>query len=173
MDAAGGTPRAAIGIRLPGVLLGLGLGGFVDGIVLHQLLQWHHMLSASGSDNLGLRVYPVNTVAGLEVNTLWDGLFHSLTWLAIVAGLAVLYARVTSGRFRVWGSRVLWGWVLVGFGLFNLVEGTVDHHILGIHHVRSGPDQLWWDLGFLALGAILVAGGWLLQRGGKPVPSRR
>ncbi|MCK1539441.1 DUF2243 domain-containing protein, partial [Bradyrhizobium sp. 176] len=28
-----------------GVLLGLGLGGFFDGIVFHQLLQWHHMLS--------------------------------------------------------------------------------------------------------------------------------
>ena len=28
-----------------GILFGLGLGGFVDGIVLHQLLQWHHMLS--------------------------------------------------------------------------------------------------------------------------------
>ena len=115
----------------------------------------------------------MNTVAGLEINTVWDGLFHSFTWLAVVAGLAVLYARVTSGRFRVWDSRVLWGWILVGFGLFNLVESTVDHHILGIHHVRSGLDPLWGDLGFLALGAIRFAGGWLLQRGGQPVSSRR
>lgn len=28
-----------------GFLLGIGFGGFVDGIVLHQLLQWHHMLT--------------------------------------------------------------------------------------------------------------------------------
>jgi hypothetical protein len=28
-----------------GVFLGLGLGGFFDGIVLHQVLQWHHMVS--------------------------------------------------------------------------------------------------------------------------------
>jgi uncharacterized membrane protein len=25
--------------------MGLGLGGFLDGIVLHQVLQWHHMLT--------------------------------------------------------------------------------------------------------------------------------
>ena len=29
-----------------GILLGTGLGGFVDGIVLHQILQWHNMLSS-------------------------------------------------------------------------------------------------------------------------------
>ena len=29
-----------------GTLLGIGLGGFVDGIVLHQMLQVHNMLSA-------------------------------------------------------------------------------------------------------------------------------
>jgi uncharacterized membrane protein len=31
----------------PALLLGIGLGGFVDGIVLHQILQWHHMLTAT------------------------------------------------------------------------------------------------------------------------------
>jgi len=34
---AAATPR---GVALPGVLIGIGLGGFVDGIVLHQVLQW-------------------------------------------------------------------------------------------------------------------------------------
>ena len=28
-----------------GGLFGLGLGGFFDDIVMHQVLQWHHMLS--------------------------------------------------------------------------------------------------------------------------------
>ncbi|MBA3481110.1 MAG: DUF2243 domain-containing protein, partial [Pirellulales bacterium] len=28
-------------------LLGIGLGGFVDGILFHQLLQFHNMLSGS------------------------------------------------------------------------------------------------------------------------------
>ncbi|GAA3525477.1 hypothetical protein AFL01nite_13560 [Aeromicrobium flavum] len=148
-----------------GIVLGVGLGGFVDGIVLHQLLQWHHMLTSTDTDNIGVRYYPESTVHGLEINTVWDGLFHVFTWVMVLVGLALLYSRVQHSRGRVWTSRALWGWVLVGAGVFNLVEGVVDHHILGIHHVRSGDNQMWWDLGFLALGALLVLVGWLLQRG--------
>ncbi|WP_340564072.1 DUF2243 domain-containing protein [Streptomyces sp. GSL17-111] len=156
-------------IRLPGIVLGVGLGGFVDGILLHQVLQWHHMLSSTDTDNVGVPYYNPDTVSGLEMNTVWDGLFHTVCWLAVLFGLAVLYSRVTHDRRRVWTSRVLWGWVLVGWGVFNLVEGVVDHHILGIHHVYAGDGRLWWDIGFLVLGALLVAGGYLLQRGGRPV----
>ena len=151
-------------ILVPATILGVGLGGFVDGILLHQLLQWHHLLSSTDSDRIGIRYYPVDTVAGLKMNTLWDGLFHTVTWVAVLTGLAVLYARVTRSRGRLWRSPALWGWALVGWGLFNLVEGIVDHQVLGIHHVRTGPHQLWWDLGFLALGAVLVAVGWAVQR---------
>ena len=32
---------------MSGLLYGLGLGGFIDGIVLHQILQWHHMVTHS------------------------------------------------------------------------------------------------------------------------------
>jgi uncharacterized membrane protein len=152
------THEAPPRIALPATVLGVGLGGFVDGILLHQLLQWHHMLSST--------TYSPDTVPGLRMNTVWDGVFHSFTWLSVLVGL--LYSRVTSARGRMWRSRVLWGWALVGWGLFNVVEGVVDHHILGIHHVRGGPHQLWWDLGFLALGALLVVAGWLLQRSGTP-----
>ncbi|MFF8832496.1 DUF2243 domain-containing protein [Streptomyces sp. NPDC015131] len=167
---AGGTtagdapPRS---IRLPGIVLGVGLGGFADGILLHQLLQWHHMLSSTDHDRIGVKFYDPRTVPGLEMNTVWDGIFHTVCWLSVLLGLALLYARVTDHRLRVWTSRVLWGWILVGWGLFNLVEGVLDHHVLGIHHVYAGEQQLWWDLGFLALGALLVAGGLLLARGGR------
>ncbi|MFY1687799.1 DUF2243 domain-containing protein [Plantactinospora sp. WMMB782] len=154
-------------LRLPGVVLGVGLGGFVDGILLHQILQWHHMLSSTDTDNVGVRYYDPKTVPGLEMNTVWDGLFHAVCWLAVLVGLAILYSRVTRHRRRVWTSRVLWGWILVGWGLFNLVEGILDHHILGVHHVYAGAHQLWWDIAFLVLGALLVAAGWLLQRGGR------
>ncbi|MGH3876979.1 MAG: DUF2243 domain-containing protein [Actinophytocola sp.] len=164
MNTASPISDAPPRIALPGTILGVGLGGFVDGILLHQLLQWHHMLSSTGTDNAGVPAYSVDTVPGLRMNTVWDGVFHTFTWLAVLAGLGLLYARVTSARGRMWRSRVLWGWVLVGWGLFNLVEGVLDHHVLAIHHVRSGPNQLWWDLGFLALGAVLVAAGWLLRR---------
>jgi uncharacterized membrane protein len=60
----------------------------------------------------------------------------------------------------------------MGWGLFNLVEGIVDHHILSIHHVRyQGSDALPWDLGFLIIGALLfVAGYWLYSGGDAPAP---
>ncbi|ROP55413.1 DUF2243 domain-containing protein [Streptomyces sp. PanSC9] len=156
-------------LRLPGIVLGVGLGGFVDGILLHQLLQWHHMLTSTNHDRIGVRYYDPHTVSGLRMNTVWDGVFHTVCWIAVLTGLAILYSRVTAGRRQVWTSRALWGWILVGWGLFNLVEGVLDHQILGIHHVRGGPHQMGWDIGFLVLGGLLVAGGRLLARGGRPV----
>jgi uncharacterized membrane protein len=163
-------------LRAPGLLLGVGLGGFVDGILLHQLLQWHHMLTGTDSDRVGLPYYSPDTVPGLRMNTAWDGAFHVVTWLFVLAGIGVLYSRVTRDRRTAWTSRALWGWMLVGWGLFNLVEGLIDHHVLGVHHVREGANRLWWDLAFLALGAVLVLVGWVLQRGADrsaPVAARR
>ncbi|MEV5476073.1 DUF2243 domain-containing protein [Streptomyces sp. NPDC052207] len=160
---------APSGLRLPGIVLGVGLGGFVDGILLHQLLQWHHMLSSTNHDRIGVKYYNPHTVSGLQMNTLWDGIFHAVCWIAVLLGLALLYARVTHNRRAVWTSRVLWGWMLVGWGLFNLVEGILDHQILGIHHVHGGPYQAWWDTGFLVLGGLFLIGGYLLQRSGRPV----
>ncbi|HEY0700836.1 MAG TPA: DUF2243 domain-containing protein [Micromonospora sp.] len=165
---AGRTERTGADmLRLPGIVLGVGLGGFADGILLHQVLPWHHMLSSTDTDNVGVRAYPVDTVDGLQMNTLWDGLFHVVTWVAVLTGLALLHARVGRARGRLWRSRALWGWALVGWGMFNLVEGVVDHHPLGIHHVHGGPHRTWWDVGFLVFGALLVAGGWALRRGGE------
>ncbi len=158
---------------LPGILLGIGLGGFVDGILLHQILQWHHMLTSAATANINIGAYPPTTVHGLQVNTLWDGLFHTVTWLAVLAGLGLLYSRVTHSRGRIWASRVLWGWVLTGWGVFNVVEGIIDHHILGIHHVISGPNQTLADIAFLVFGALLIAGGWALQRSGQLVDTTR
>jgi len=143
-----------------GLLFGLGLGGFFDGIVLHQILQWHHMLTSEGS-------YPSNTVAGLETNTLWDGLFHATTWVAVVVGLWLLWkaARVLHDP---WPTKLLAGLLLMGWGTFNLVEGTVDHHLLTVHHVREDTSNKGaWDLAFLAWGAAMLIGGWLLARSGE------
>jgi uncharacterized membrane protein len=160
-------------LRAPGLLLGIGLGGFVDGILLHQVLQWHHMLTSTDTDRIGVGYYSPDTVTGLRMNTVWDGAFHVVTWLFVLGGLALLYSRLSIDRRRAWTSRALWGWVLAGWGLFNIVEGIIDHEILGIHHVRGGPQQTAWDLGFLALGAVLVATGWLVQRERESALSQR
>ena len=154
---AGRARSASTRPRAPGILLGIGLGGFVDGIVLHQILQWHHMLTSEGS-------YPKSTVAGLETNTLWDGLFHAATWIAVAVGIYILWRRTTDWRWAIDGAALL-GWMLVGWGLFNLVEGIVDHHILTIHHVREdSAHRTAWDLAFLGFGALLVLIGWSLAR---------
>ena len=166
MRATEPTPSSGppASLRAPGVLLGMGLGGFVDGIVLHQILRWHHMLSQTEE-------YHPTTLDNLQANVVADGLFHAGTWLLVVAGLALLWRSVHAGGWRH-RTRALVGWMAVGWGAFNLIEGVVNHHLLGVHRVR--PDSarpLVWDLGFLALGALLVGGGWLLQRSERPVAS--
>jgi uncharacterized membrane protein len=147
----------------PGLLLGVGLGGFVDGILLHQILQWHHMLTGADGDTVGIATYPATTVPGLEVNTTWDGFFHTATWVSVVIGLLWLWRRTGGGSSPRPPSRLV-GLLLAGWGIFNLVEGVIDHHVLQIHHVRAGPGQLWYDLGFLVLGAVLLVGGLTLHR---------
>jgi hypothetical protein len=96
VTAAGGR-RAAL-IRAA-TLLGIGLGGFVDGIVLHQILQWHNMLSS--------RVEPVDLVS-MKYNMLWDGLFHAFTWLATVVGIGLLW-RAGANKDVAWSTRTFVG----------------------------------------------------------------
>jgi uncharacterized membrane protein len=145
---------------LPSLLMGIGFGGFIDGIVLHQILQWHHLLTDEGC-------CPSSTVAGLEDNTLADGLFHLATWIALLAGTLLAVRGWQRGELAPpWRSHL--GGLLLGWGLFNLVEGLVDHQLLGIHHVRDdlgGP--LGWDLGFLLFGAALAGVGVALMRSGR------
>lgn len=156
----------ALPTRAAGLLFGLGLGGFIDGIVLHQILQWHHLVS-------NVHDYPTTTVAGLEVNTLADGFFHAATWVLVLAASIVTIVAWRQGRLAPnWSFH--FGLVLTGWGIFNVVEGLIDHQILRIHHVRDdlgGP--LSWDIGFLVFGVLLIVGGWLLYRHGRRVLERR
>jgi uncharacterized membrane protein len=153
------APARPASLAAPGLVLGLGLGGFVDGILLHQILQWHNMLSSTER-------WPTTSVEKLETNMLADGLFHAATWALVALGLWLLWRAVRRGASG--GGTALVGWMLAGWGVFNLVEGVVDHLLLGIHHVREGGSELAWDLGFLAFGLALVAGGLLLARLDEP-----
>jgi uncharacterized membrane protein len=145
--------------RASGILFGLGFGGFIDGILLHQILQWHHMVSHVEST-------PMTTLAGLEVNTLADGFFHVGSWLFVLAGSIATIVAWRRGRLAP-NWRFHFGLVIAGWGIFNVVEGVIDHHILQVHHVRDdlgGPIE--WDIGFLVFGVLLIVGGWLLHRAG-------
>jgi uncharacterized membrane protein len=151
-------PRQSLPLSA-GLLLGVGIGGFFDGIVFHQLLRWHHMLSSW---------YPTNTLQNFELNTLADGLFHSATYLVTLAGLFVLWR--SARRRPLWSGRLLLGSMLLGFGLFNLVEGLVDHQLLGVHHVNEQvppAQRVYWDVAFLASGVVLLAAGAVLLRAGR------
>lgn len=148
-------------VAATGVLLGVGFGGLVDGIVLHQLLGWHHLLSSTPSA-------PVDTLDGLRSNTVADGVFHAATWSLAVAGVVLLWRSLRTDRTPGAGRHVL-GWSLAGWGMFNLVEGLINHQVLSIHHVREDVTApLAWDLGFLAFGAALLAAGAGLARTSTP-----
>lgn len=138
-------------------LLGIGLGGFVDGILFHQILQLHNMLSER---------LPRTTLINAEINMFWDGLFHAFTWMVTALGLALLWRAL--GRADVpHSTRTFAGSLILGWGLFNLVEGIIDHQILGIHHVVDYGNQFLWDMVFLASGVVFILIGWTLIRSGR------
>lgn len=131
------------------LLLGAGLGAFIDGILLHQVLQWHAMISST---------LPPTDLVTSKVNMFWDGIFHLYSWIATVVALVLVFRELPKFE-RVLRNRTLAGGTLAGWGYFNVVEGTVDHHVFRLHHVHPGLHELAWDVGFLALGALLIAAG--------------
>jgi uncharacterized membrane protein len=157
--AAGSTPSTGSGARVggrsavcAGGLIGVGVAGFVDETVFHQILHWHHFWDG-GTPGAAL---------------VSDGLFHAGSWLALVAGgfwLAELRRRGTAGT-RAWVAGILGG-----AGAFQLYDGTVQHKLLGLHqiryHVTIWPYDLVWDLA--AVAALLAAAALLWRR---PRPGR-
>jgi uncharacterized membrane protein len=137
--------------------LGFALGGFFDGIVLHQVLQWHHLLSG---------VAPTGTAADLRFQVLADGLFHVLTYLFAALGLWLIW----SGRAALDGNgadRRVIAWALIGFGSWHVVDAVLSHWILQIHRIRMDVDNpLLWDLLWLIpFGIVVLATGvWMLRR---------
>jgi uncharacterized membrane protein len=139
------------------ILLGVGLGGFVDGIALHQIAQWHQMLSS---------VVPPDSMAAMKTNMAADGWFHAAVWIATFAGVMTLWSALR-GPGALPSTRYLLGSMLLGWGAFNLVEGIIDHHLLELHHVRDLPQHVpAWDWIFLAVGGIgFILAGLALRAG--------
>lgn len=142
-------------MTIAGVLIGVALAACFDGIVFHQILGWHHMVS---------HVLPPTTMSAMLINMLWDGLFNASAVLLGIIGLVLLF-RAARRTQTLPARRRLGGLLLRGFGLFNLIEGIIDHHLLQIHHVREVANPLPWDLGFLvSMGLLPIGLGWLLLR---------
>lgn len=97
---------------------------------------------------------------------IWDGWFHAAVWLVTVVGIYRLLGDARRGA-RLPGDKAFTGLLILGWGLFNLIEGVIDHHLLGLHHVRDLPAHVplydWLFLGIGGVGFILL--GWLLARG--------
>ena len=145
-EVVGVPSRDGPSLFWPGVLIGIGLAGTLDEVVLHQLLAWHHFYDRS------------TPTAGLVS----DGLFHLFSTAVLVIGVIQLVER---RRASPDPPRLALAGILIGAGGFNLYDGTIQHKLLGLHQVRAGaPNNLPYDLAFLAIAATLVLAGALLLR---------
>ncbi|GHD44370.1 DUF2243 domain-containing protein [Mycetocola manganoxydans] len=128
---------------LSGILLGVGIAGFVDEVVFHQLLRWHHF-------------YDRSTPA---VGLVSDGIFHAFSWFATVAAL-FLFADIR--RRRTFEPSRWWGGILIGCGAFQLYDGIIQHKLFGLHQIRYDVDLLPYDLTWNIIAVVLIAGGVVL-----------
>jgi uncharacterized membrane protein len=141
-------------IEAAGLAIGIGMGGFVDGILFHQIFQLHNMLSAR---------IPNTNLVGAKVNMVWDGVFHALVWVITAYGIWLLWSAVKRGA-RLPSHRSFVARLVMGWGFFNVVEGLIDHHLLDLHHVYEPLGRSVWDYAFLVWGVAMLAAGWALRR---------
>jgi uncharacterized membrane protein len=130
-------------------VVGLAVGALLDGVVLHQLLQWHHLWSSKITSK---------TVPGLEENTLADGIFHLGFLAVLIIGIALLIGQRVE-------ARPLGALLLIGWGAFHVFDQIVFHLILKAHHIRqdvSNPELYDWS--FFAIGLVLISLGYVVLR---------
>lgn len=148
------------GLLASGVF-GFGFSGLIDVLVLHHVLQWHHLVSG---------IYPVNTLSGLRVNVFADGLFSigMVIIMGIGAGLLWQSERRADEPLAV---RPLAGTAIIGLGAFDVYDAVVDHAILGLHQpLGPGGQSLSlggrYNLHWLGVSLLFVLAGYYVYRTG-------
>ncbi len=139
-----------------GAVIGFSLGGFFDGILLHQVLQWHHLFS----------LVPGEMWRNIRNQILMDGWFHVLHYAIVLVGLWLLWS-ARAGFAGLGSDRRLLGAALLGFSVWQFVDVMLFHWILMIHRIRIGvASPLAYDLGWLvAFGVTTLCAGLWLWRG--------
>jgi uncharacterized membrane protein len=128
---------------LSGVLLGLGIAAFLDEVLFHQLLHWHHF-------------YDKSTPA---IGLISDGVFHAFSWFATVAAL-FLFADLR--RRDAVSPPHWWGGLLIGAGGFQLDDGTVQHKLMRLHQIRYHVDVAPYDWTWNIVAVVLIVAGAVL-----------
>ncbi|MFI6033255.1 DUF2243 domain-containing protein [Streptomyces sp. NPDC051315] len=124
-------------------VIGMAVMAAIDEIVFHQLLGWHHFYDRS------------TTAVGLFS----DGLLHTAELLALVAGF-FLYADLR--RRHVLAAAHARAGFFLGLGLFQLLDGIVDHKLLRLHQIRYGVDVTPYDWAWNLAGLTLLLVGCVL-----------
>ncbi|MDF2457552.1 MAG: hypothetical protein K0R51_3545 [Cytophagaceae bacterium] len=138
-------------------VLGIGMGGFIDGIVFHQILQWHEMLSNKIS---------TTDYIGKSINMYWDGIFHAFCLVVVFTGVILLWKLISIENINRSG-KLLAGGLLAGWGLFNTVEGLLNHHLLKLHNVQEASfHHETANLIFLGFSVVLLIVGYACFRTG-------
>ncbi len=147
LSNAGAVSLSPVPLTTASLVLGIGFGGFVDGIVLHQILQIHEMLSN--------KIDATNYI-GKSVNMFWDGIFHLFCFIVVFAGIILLWRLMKRSDVDRSGNLFAAG-LIGGWGLFNLIEGTIDHQILKLHNVvEFATDHTIGNYGFLCVSVVML-----------------
>jgi uncharacterized membrane protein len=139
-----GVSRSGVGRNvLSGLLFGVGIAAFVDETIFHQLLHWHHFYDKS------------TPAAGLVS----DGLFHAAGFFCTVAAL-FLFADLR--RRHAFGASAWWAGLLLGAGIFQLYDGTIQHKLLRLHQIRYHVDLVPYDWTWNVIATVLIIAGLVL-----------
>ncbi len=130
---------------LSGILFGIGLAAFLDEVIFHQLLRWHHFYDKSTTD----------------IGLISDGLFHAFSWFATIGGLFLLADLKRRNAFFL---KRWWGGVLVGAGGFQLYDGTIQHKWMQLHQIRYVENILIYDLVWNASAVFMILAGFFLLK---------